>query len=82
MPSFVFTVVLDFSLESLQSHTPRKDRELLVTEMHETGSKTEAEKRPPNQISLVRHGGRPLGGGQVEDHALGVFYIEASVGAD
>ena len=53
-----------------------------MTEIHETGSKTEAEKRPPNQISLVSHWGRPLSGGQVEDRALGVFYIEASVGAD
>ena len=52
------------------------------TEIHETGSKKRRPKRPPNQISLVRHGGRPLGGGQVEDRALGVFYIEASVGAD
>jgi hypothetical protein len=48
------------------------------TEIHETGS----EKDLQTKISLVRHWGRPLGGGQVEDRALGVFYIEASVGAD
>ena len=53
----------------------------ILTEIHETGSKRRPEKGA-NQISLVRHWGRPLGGGQVEDRALGVFYIEASVGAD
>ena len=79
MPSFVFTVSRLFTRIAPELHT---ENGLLVTEIQKRGSKTEAEKRPPNQISLVRHGGRPLGGGQVEDRALGVFYIEASVGAD